>query len=194
MAWPGGQAVARYILDNPACVRGRRVLDVGAGAGQAALAALLAGAAHVTANDTAAAALAACAANADANGLGDALRDGRLALDSTDLLADDTSAASAAAADARLAPYDVLMAGDMLYITTIAARAQRVLGGVARRGGEVLLGDPGRRAAAALREGDAAWALRRVASYEVVDADPDPLVEGTTRRAVDVWRTDGARA
>ena len=31
-AWPGGQALARYILDNPALVRGRRVLDFAAAA------------------------------------------------------------------------------------------------------------------------------------------------------------------
>ena len=29
--WPGGQALARYIIDNPSTVRGRRVLDVGSG-------------------------------------------------------------------------------------------------------------------------------------------------------------------
>jgi hypothetical protein len=33
------------------------------------------------------------------------------------------------------------------------------------------------------------WGLSRVAGYEVTDADPDPLVEGATRRAVDVWRS-----
>ena len=47
----GGQGVARYVLDNPECVAGKRVLDVGSGCGVAALAAAAAGAAEVTAND-----------------------------------------------------------------------------------------------------------------------------------------------
>jgi predicted nicotinamide N-methyase len=43
-AWPGGQALARAILDDPACVAGRRVLDFAAGCGIAAIAAARAGA------------------------------------------------------------------------------------------------------------------------------------------------------
>ncbi|HUH12628.1 MAG TPA: 50S ribosomal protein L11 methyltransferase, partial [Longimicrobiales bacterium] len=50
-AWPGGQALARVLLDHPAWVRGRAVLDVGGGGGVAALAAARAGAARVLIND-----------------------------------------------------------------------------------------------------------------------------------------------
>ncbi|HVO04687.1 MAG TPA: hypothetical protein VMT54_20995, partial [Candidatus Cybelea sp.] len=32
-AWPGGQALARFVLDHPEWVRGRRVLDFAAGCG-----------------------------------------------------------------------------------------------------------------------------------------------------------------
>jgi predicted nicotinamide N-methyase len=39
--WSGGQALARYILDHPETVRGRRVLDFGAGCGIASIAAAL---------------------------------------------------------------------------------------------------------------------------------------------------------
>src|SRR3954462_15855639 len=46
-AWAGGQALARYLLDNPDLVRGRRVLDFASGSGMVAIAAKLAGAAHV---------------------------------------------------------------------------------------------------------------------------------------------------
>ena len=46
-AWLGGQAVARYVLDTPAEVAGRRVLDLATGSGLCALAAARAGAAHV---------------------------------------------------------------------------------------------------------------------------------------------------
>ena len=65
-AWPGGQALARYILDHPQIVRGRRVLDFAAGSGLVALAAARAGAAHVTASDIDPFAAAAIAMNAGA--------------------------------------------------------------------------------------------------------------------------------
>jgi predicted nicotinamide N-methyase len=48
-AWPGGQALARYILDHPGTVAGRRVLDFAAGGGIAAIACAMAGANHVEA-------------------------------------------------------------------------------------------------------------------------------------------------
>src|SRR5947207_9398233 len=46
-AWAGGQALARYLLDNPELVRGREVLDIGSGSGIVAIAAARAGAARV---------------------------------------------------------------------------------------------------------------------------------------------------
>jgi predicted nicotinamide N-methyase len=48
-AWPGGQALARHVLDHPASVAGRRVLDFAAGCGIAAIACAMAGAASVEA-------------------------------------------------------------------------------------------------------------------------------------------------
>jgi predicted nicotinamide N-methyase len=68
-AWPGGQALARYILDNPALVRGKRVLDFAAGGGIAAIACAMAGAALVEAAEIDPMAAAATALNADANGV-----------------------------------------------------------------------------------------------------------------------------
>ncbi|MBF0864757.1 MAG: 50S ribosomal protein L11 methyltransferase [Gluconobacter potus] len=50
-AWPGSQLIARFILDNPGHVRGRRVLDIACGCGLAAIAAALSGASDVQAND-----------------------------------------------------------------------------------------------------------------------------------------------
>src|SRR6185503_6111981 len=66
-AWAGGQALARYLLDNPAIVAGKRALDFGSGSGLVAIAAAKAGAAHVVAADIDPFAIAAIARNADAN-------------------------------------------------------------------------------------------------------------------------------
>jgi len=49
--WPGGQGLARYILDNPKVVAGKRVLEVGSGCGAVSIACALSGAAEVVAND-----------------------------------------------------------------------------------------------------------------------------------------------
>ena len=75
-AWPGSQALARYVLDNPGLVAGRRVLDFAAGGGLAAIACAIAGAASVEAAEIDQLALAAIALNATLNevsitGLGD---------------------------------------------------------------------------------------------------------------------------
>ena len=66
-AWAGGQALARYLLDNVALVAGRRVLDLGAGSGLASIAAMKSGAASVLAADIDRYALVAVALNAQAN-------------------------------------------------------------------------------------------------------------------------------
>ena len=68
-AWPGGQAIARYVLDHPALVRGRRVLDFAAGGGLAAIACALAGASQVEAAEIDPMAATAMTLNAAANGV-----------------------------------------------------------------------------------------------------------------------------
>lgn len=68
-AWPGGQALARYILDNPGLVRGKRVLDFAAGGGIAAIACAMAGAALVDAAEIDQMAAHATILNAGANGV-----------------------------------------------------------------------------------------------------------------------------
>lgn len=67
-AWPGGQAMARYILDHPALVAGLRIADIGAGSGIAGIAAAMAGAVHVLAADIDPLAETAIRLNAAANG------------------------------------------------------------------------------------------------------------------------------
>jgi predicted nicotinamide N-methyase len=124
-AWVGGQAVARYVLDHPQTVAGLRVLDLAAGCGLAGIAAAMAGAASVHANDTDAYARRAITLNAHANGVA-------LAVTDTDLLDGDS-------ADA-----DVVLAGDVFYTTDLAERAQRFMRRATARGASVLIGDPGR--------------------------------------------------
>src|SRR5215475_7534876 len=50
-AWAGGQALSRYVLDNPETVAGKQVLDFGSGSGMVAIAAAMSGAAKVLAAD-----------------------------------------------------------------------------------------------------------------------------------------------
>ena len=68
-AWPGGQALARYILDHRDLVQGRHVLDFAAGGGVAAIACAMAGAANVEAAEIDAMATAATTLNAALNGV-----------------------------------------------------------------------------------------------------------------------------
>jgi predicted nicotinamide N-methyase len=124
-AWAGGQALARYVLDHPQLVAGRRVLDVASGSGLVAIAAAKAGAAEVTANDIDPYALAAVAMNATANAVTVAVSEG-------DLLVSDGGDA------------DVILAGDAFYDPELAARMLGFLRRAAARDTHVLVGDPGR--------------------------------------------------
>lgn len=123
-AWAGGQALARYVLDHPETVRGRRVLDVASGSGLCAIAAALAGAAQVEAADIDAFAAEAIALNAAANGVAVAPR-------LADLVGQDEG-------------WDVVLTGDIFYERDIAARIWPWLVALEDRGARVLIGDPGR--------------------------------------------------
>src|SRR5437870_2823063 len=106
-AWAGGQALARYVLDHPAEVSGRRVLDLAAGSGLVGIAAAKAGGSPVTAVDIDAFTQAAIDLNAEAN---DAYVD-VLVLDMLDHPAPP------------VARYDVILVGDLFYERDTAARA-----------------------------------------------------------------------
>lgn len=67
--WASGLALACWLKQRPEWVRGRRVLDFGAGSGIAAIAAARLGATEVVACDLDPLALAACRANAELNGV-----------------------------------------------------------------------------------------------------------------------------
>jgi predicted nicotinamide N-methyase len=129
-AWAGGQALARYILDHPETVSGRRVLDFASGSGLSAIAAAKAGAAQVIASDIDYFAVVAIALNAEANGVA-------LETVATDLLAEESGFDPASV--------DIVLAGDVFYEPGIAARSLAFLQRCQAAGAVVLLGDPGRK-------------------------------------------------
>jgi predicted nicotinamide N-methyase len=127
-AWAGGQALARYLLDRPETVTGRTVIDVASGSGLVAIAAVMAGAAAVTAYDIDPLAAAAITVNAAANGVAvpavcaDALDEDRLPGPGTDLV----------------------LVADAFYERDLAGQVLGFLERSHARGAAVLAGDFGR--------------------------------------------------
>jgi predicted nicotinamide N-methyase len=153
-AWPGGIATARHILDHPARLAGRRVLDFAAGCGIAAIAAAMTGA-EVEAAEIDPLAIAAIALNAEANGV-------RV----TPLARDVVGEAGG---------WDVILAGDVCYEAPMTAHIWPWLRARAAAGVEVWLADPGR--AYLPREGLAPFARHAVpTSRELEDRDARDVV------------------
>jgi predicted nicotinamide N-methyase len=122
-AWPGGQALARHVLDHPSSVVGRRVLDFAAGGGIAAIACALAGAASVEAAEIDKLARAAISLNAEMNGV-------LVGLSDVDIVG----------AGCR---WDLILCGDVCYEAPMTGH---ILPWLRRMAGdaEVWLADPGR--------------------------------------------------
>lgn len=139
-AWAGGQALARWILDNPETVEGKRVLDFATGSGLSAIAAMKAGATEVVANEIDAFAIAATALNAKAN-------DVHVVCAHEDLIGRDDG-------------WETVLAGDVCYEREMSARALDWLRSHANAGRLVLLGDPG-------RNYFSAQGLEELARYEI---------------------------
>lgn len=164
-AWAGGQALARYVIDHPETVTGRRVLDLAAGSGLVAIAAARTGAAGVRAVEVDERAVAAVALNADAN---DVPVDATLG----DIL-DDPDAGTA----------EVVLAGDVFYSEAMARRMLRFLLRATRAGARVLVGDPGR----AFLPHDR---FTELASYDV---PVPPALESVQVRRTTVWELNPGR-
>jgi predicted nicotinamide N-methyase len=127
-AWAGGQALARYALDNPETIADKRVLDLASGSGLVAIAAAKAGAAPVIASDIDAFTEAAISLNCEANDV------------YVDVIVHDLLDTPASAAPR----YDVILVGDLFYERDTATRALAFLDRHAATGTRVLIGDPGR--------------------------------------------------
>ncbi|MDB5423467.1 MAG: Nicotinamide N-methylase [Phenylobacterium sp.] len=125
-AWAGGQALARYVLDNPQVVAGRRVIDFASGSGIVGIAAMKAGARDVLAADIDVYCEAALALNAAANSV-------CVAYSAADLLEAPAPAWA-----------QVILAGDICYEKPMTERVMAWLGAARRAGATVLIGDPGR--------------------------------------------------
>ncbi|WP_343698447.1 50S ribosomal protein L11 methyltransferase [Caulobacter sp.] len=146
--WGGGLALARHVLDRSATVKGKRALDLGAGSGLVAIAAMMAGASAVTAADVDPYALTATRLNADANGV-----------TVETVLADLTTGDPP--------DVDLMLVGDLFYDPDLAARVLAFLERCTAAGIAVLIGDPWRTPLPADR-------LRVVAEHVVADfGDPD---------------------
>lgn len=157
-AWAGGQALARYLLDQPEVVAGRRVLDLASGSGLVAVAAARCGAASVQAVDIDPCAVAAIGLNAAANGTTvHAVR--------ADILDDEPGDA------------EVVLAGDVFYSEAMAARMLRYLLRATAAGARVLVGDPGRAYLPRQR-------FRQLATYDV---PVPPALESVSVKTTTVW-------
>ncbi len=159
VAWPGGQALSRYVLDRPETVRGKRVLDLATGSGFIAIAAAKAGAERVFASDIDPVALTATRLNAIHNGA---------SIDIIPFLRMDMPPKGV----------DLILTGDICYDQAMSARLFRWLYLCVHEGITVFLGDPGR---AFLPSGG----LEELASYDAPVRWP---LEDKRIRKAWVWR------
>ncbi|XP_070828799.1 electron transfer flavoprotein beta subunit lysine methyltransferase [Chaetodon trifascialis] len=148
--WPGGQALSRYLLDNPAVCRGKTVLDVGSGCGASAIAAKLRGAAHVVANDIDSVAVVATRMNFELNGLQPPV-----------CLTDNIIGSQAVGVD-------LILLGDMFYDEALATSLRSWLDCcIKTHGTTVLIGDPGR---AQFVEHSIRRLLRQLAQFDLPES------------------------
>jgi predicted nicotinamide N-methyase len=200
--WAGGQALARYLLDQPDCVRGRTVLDLASGSGLVAIAAAVAGAASVTPSDTDPLAVAAITLNAGVNRV-------RLAPTVGDLLGthgrgqpepgqdgpgqkgpgqkgpgqkgpgqkgpDQDGLGQKAGVPVRA---EVVLAGDAFYDRDMAGLMLPFLERASQAGALVLVGDPGR----------AYLPRERFAQVTTYDVPVERVIEDADVKPTTVWR------
>ena len=122
--WAGGQALTRWVLDNPEQVAGKRVLDFAAGSGVTAVAAAICAATQVEAAEIDPMACFAIRANAELNGV------------AVEVLTEDVVGSPCR--------WDVVVAGDVCYEAPMTAHIWPWLVSLAAQGATVIMADPGR--------------------------------------------------
>ncbi len=157
-AWPGSAALARTVIDQPALLAGKRVLDFATGCGASAIAAVKAGAAEVLATDIDEHAVAATKRNAELNGC-------TFEVQARDVIDLDEA-------------WGVVLVGDVFYEAALSKRVFAWLEQLAQRGASVLIGDPGRSFLPKEQ-------LECVATYAI---DPNPTWDSVSDRPPRVWR------
>ncbi|XP_054632887.1 electron transfer flavoprotein beta subunit lysine methyltransferase [Dunckerocampus dactyliophorus] len=125
--WPGGQALSRYLLDNPGVCKGKSVLDVGSGCGASAIAAKRCGAARVVANDIDPVAALATRMNFELNGL------------------ESPACVTGNMIGSYPCSFDLILLGDMFYDEALSYSLHTWLDRcIKTNSSQVLIGDPGR--------------------------------------------------
>ncbi len=160
-AWIGGQALARFILDEPDAIAGLHVVDIGSGGGIVSIAAAMAGALHITALDIDPVAATVCELNAALNDV-----EARITTATGDAIGYDFS------------PFDLILVGDVCYTR---GESEDLTDHLRKAAAPVLFGDPGRQFMP--REG-----IRQVATYSVEtsqEIEANPITEAS------VWRMVG---
>lgn len=160
--WPGGQALTRFLFDQPRWVKGKRVLDFAAGSGISGIGAARMQAAHVTAAEIDNYAVAAIKLNAKLNKA------------KIDIVTEDL-------VGKRDLGFDVVLAGDVCYERPMAERVFAWFQELAESGVTILMGDPGR--AYLPRRG-----LVEMARYQVPTSTE---LEDKDMRLTLVWRIAG---
>jgi predicted nicotinamide N-methyase len=151
--WGGGLALARYLLDHPATVAGKRALDLGAGGGIVAIAAMKAGAHQATAVDVDPDAIDAIALNAEANAV-------------------TVAAHCADPLDGPPPDVDLVLVGDLFYDAALATRVTAYLDRCIAARLAVVVGDPWRAPLPRAR-------LKSLAEYRLADFGDAPDAAAT---------------
>ena len=157
-AWAGGQGVARYVLDHRQTVEDAVVLDFASGSGLVGIAAAMAGATRVIACDIDPFARPAIELNADAN-------QAALEIRVDNLIGSDDG-------------WDVVLAGDVFYEKPLASLLIPWFTGLAKRGANVIIGDPGR----------SYFPKNLLESLEVYSVPVTRILEDADVKQTTVWR------
>jgi len=157
-AWAGGQGVARYVLDHRQTVEEAVVLDFASGSGLVGIAAAMAGATRVIACDIDPFARPAIELNADANQAAIEIR-------VDNLIGSDDG-------------WDVVLAGDVFYEEPLAGLLIPWFTGLAKRGANVIVGDPGR----------SYFPKNLLESLEVYSVPVTRILEDADVKQTTVWR------